>query len=154
MGTTTTGRRPLQFATLAEVMPDVDRLLQGHRTVGRWSLAQICNHLAQTLIYSIEGFPDRAPWLLRRTFGAFAKRHVLATGVIREGGKLPERYLPRPGLDDRAEAEALRGALHLYSAHPGPLADHPLFGPLDRAEWTRIHCVHSAHHLSFAHPLT
>ena len=42
-------------------MPEVDRLLQGHRTVGNWSLGQICNHLAGSFIYSVEGFPAQGP---------------------------------------------------------------------------------------------
>ena len=71
---------------------------------------------------------------------------------MKEGIKLPEKFLPRPGLDARAEAEALRGALNVYSAHAGPLADHPMFGPLSRDEWTRLHCIHCAHHLSFVQP--
>jgi hypothetical protein len=54
-------------------MPDVQRLLAGHRTVGRWSLAQICNHLAASITWSVEGFPDRpAPWLVRVTLGNLA----------------------------------------------------------------------------------
>lgn len=148
----TAERRPLHFAGLAEVMPEVDRLLAGHTTVGRWSLGQICNHLSQALIGSIDGFPEKAPWMLRKTIGPIAKHQVLTSGRMPEGVSLPEKYLPRPGLDARAEAEALRGALHLYSAHTGPMADHPLFGPLDRGQWTRLHCIHCAHHLSFAHP--
>ena len=50
--TTKTERRALSFTSLAEVMPEVDRLFQGHRTVGNWSLGQICNHLAGALIYN------------------------------------------------------------------------------------------------------
>ncbi len=145
-------RRPLNFTSLAEVMPEVDRLLQGHKTVGNWSLEQICNHLSGALIYSVEGFPVRAPWLIRKMLGPIAKRDVLGKGRMREGLKLPEKFLPRPGLDARAEAEALRGALKVFSAHAGPLADHPMFGPLNRDEWTRLHCIHSAHHLSFVQP--
>jgi hypothetical protein len=152
MVTITTGRRPLRFDSLDEVMPDVDRLLRGHRTLGRWSLGQICKHLTGGIVGSVEGFPGRAPWLLRMTLAPIIKRQILATGRMREGVKLPEKFLPRPGLDDRAEAEALRGALQLYAAHTGPMADHPFFGPLDRDTWTRIHRIHCAHHLSFALP--
>jgi hypothetical protein len=154
-GTTTPGkteRRPLAFATLDEVMPDVDRLLQGHRTIGRWSLGQICNHLSDALVLSVQGFGVKAPWILRKTLGPIAKRELYSTGRMREGIKLPEKFLPKPGLDARAEAEALRGALLAYSRHTGPMADHPMFGPLSRDEWTRLHCIHCAHHLSFAHP--
>jgi hypothetical protein len=145
-------RRPLGFGSLSEVMPEVDRLLEGHRTVGNWSLGQICNHLAGALIYSVEGYPVKVPWLIRKTLGRRFKREFFRTEQMREGIKLPENFVPRPGLDARAEAEALRAALTMYSAHTGPMADHPMFGPLSRAEWTRLHCVHSAHHLSFALP--
>ncbi len=44
----TEGRRPLRFHSFDEIMPDVERLLAGHRTVGHWSLGQICHHLAST----------------------------------------------------------------------------------------------------------
>jgi hypothetical protein len=145
-------RRVLSFSSLSEVMPDVDWLLQGHTTVGRWSLGQICNHLASGVVGSVEGFPGRAPWLIRVTLGPLAKRQLFATGRMRAGMKLPEKFLPRPGLAPRAEAEALRAALSLYSTHPGPPADHPLLGPLGRDEWTRLHCIHCAHHLGFALP--
>jgi hypothetical protein len=152
MAKTTPGRRPLAFATLDEVMPDVERLMEGHRTIGHWSLGQMCNHLADSFTMSVEGFPVRVPWLIRTLFGPVAKRQLFGTGRMQEGIKLPEKFLPRPGLDARAEAEALRGALKVYSAHTGALADHPMFGPLDRETWTRLHCIHCAHHLSFALP--
>jgi hypothetical protein len=147
-------RRPLTFATLDQVMPEVDRLLQGHTTVGNWSLAQICNHLSASLVSSIEGFEVRAPWLLRQTLGRVLRRRVLRTGTIPEGVKLPERILPRPELDPRAEAEALRAALQLYAASTDAPAPHPMFGRLSRADWNRIHCIHCAHHLSFVLPQT
>jgi hypothetical protein len=145
-------RRPLAFSSLSEVMPEVDRLLQGHRTGGNWSLGQICNHLSHSLIYSVEGFGVMAPWLIRKMLGPIFKRQLFKTGKMGEGIKLPEKFLPKPGLDARAEAEALRAALQSYSAHAGSMAVHPMFGPLSRDEWTRLHCIHCAHHLSFVHP--
>src|SRR4051812_23807270 len=145
-------RRELSFSSLDEVMPEVDRLLEGHTTTGRWSLGQICSHLSTAMQYTVEGFPEQAPWLLRRTVGPVAKRQVLGSGVMPEGVKLPEKYLPKPGLDPRAEAEALRASLRYYLAHTGPLQDHPLFGSMSRDEWDRYHAIHCAHHLSFARP--
>jgi Protein of unknown function (DUF1569) len=145
-------RRPLEFSSLTEVMPEVDRLLERHRTGGNWSLGQICNHLSDSLIYSVNGFGVKAPWLIRMTLGRIFKRQLFQSGQMRAGIKLPEKFLPKNGLDSRAEAEALRAALERYSAHAGSLADHPMFGPMNRDEWTRLHCIHCAHHLSFVHP--
>ena len=69
-----------------------------------------------------------------------------------EGMMLPKKFWPKPGLDARAEAETLRASLHIFAAHAGPVADHPMFGPLTYAEWNRMHTIHCAHHLSFVQP--
>ena len=42
-------RRTLRFDRFDDIMPDVERLLAGHATVGAWSLAQICRHLATVM---------------------------------------------------------------------------------------------------------
>jgi hypothetical protein len=145
-------RRSLEFASLDRVMPDVDQLLAGHTTVGHWSLGQICNHLTQSLTWTVEGYPKLVPWLVRKTVGPLLLKRILRTGRFPDGIKLPARYLPKPELDDRAEAEALRAALWHLAAHSGPLADHPMAGPIPRADWERFHCIHCARHLSFALP--
>ena len=60
--------------------------------------------------------------------------------------------LPGEALDEREEAEGLRQAIAHYKASPGPVVPHVLLGPLIRSEWDRFHCIHAAHHLSFAVP--
>ena len=147
-------RRALSFSRLDEVMPDVDRLLDGHRAVGNWTLGQVCNHLAWTIRLSVEGFPAKAPWIARVTVLRFVKRWVLSKGRIPAGGPLPKRFEPKSGLDDRAEAEALRATIRLFAAEAGPLAEHPYFGRLNVDEWNRFHCIHCGHHLGFLRPGT
>lgn len=149
---TNPARRPLTFGSLDEVMPDVDRLLEGHTTVGSWSLGQICAHLARAIDCSVDGFTEKAPWLVRKTVGRLALWWVLRRGRFPQGMRAPQAYQPGPGADARSEAEALRAALGRFAAHPGPLAEHPLAGPVPREVWERFHCIHCAHHLSFALP--
>ena len=146
-------RRPLAFASLDRVMPDVDRLLEGHTTVGDWSLGQICNHLTQSLTWTVEGFPKLTPWFVRKTIGPLLLRRILRTGRFPDSIKLPNAYLPKPGLDDRAEAEALRAALWHFASHSAPLSDHPMAGAISQADWERFHCIHCAHHLGFVLPI-
>jgi hypothetical protein len=147
------GRRTLTFGGLHEVMPEVDRLLAGHRPAGNWSLGQICNHLGSTLLCSVEGFPEAAPWPVRATLGRLFKRKVLRSGVMPTGVGLPEKFVPKPDLDARAEAEALRAAINAFSSHRGPVASHPFFGPMTYDDWARLHTIHGAHHLSFLLPV-
>src|SRR3954469_19068001 len=118
---TTAARRPLSFNSLDQVMPDVDRLLPGYTKVGNWSLGQICNHLCIMIVGSVEGIPDKVPWIVRKTIAPVFWRRMVKTGQMPEGIKIPEKYRPKPDLDDRAEVEALRAALRLFAAHPGPM---------------------------------
>ena len=147
-------RRKVTFASLDEVMPDVDRLLRGHTTVGNWSLGQICSHLAQALHFTIDGFPPEAypPWIIRKTIGRFLLWRILRVGRFTEGLKMPTKYEPAPGADARVEAESLRAAVQRFAAYSGPLAEHPMKGAVSRAVWERFHCIHCAHHLNFAIP--
>jgi hypothetical protein len=43
------GRRQIVFHRLDEIMQDVERLLAGHSTIGRWTLAHILNHLTNSI---------------------------------------------------------------------------------------------------------
>ena len=119
-------RRTLEFARLDEVMPEVDRLLAGHATVGNWTLGQICNHLASTYRMSMEGFGVQMPWLFRATLGRVFKKKIFAERRMKAGIKVPGRFLPQPGLDDRGrETEAaLRASIAYYTrshpSSPGP----------------------------------
>lgn len=145
-------RRQLKFDSLDQVMPEVERLLAGHVTVGRWSLAQILNHLAQTIQVSMDGGPDKYSWAVRRLVGPLLRRLSLWFNWIPAGVRAPKMYLPRPGGAADKEAEALRAAMARFASHPGPFDEHPLFGRMTGAQWRRFHCVHCAHHLSFALP--
>ena len=146
-------RRELKFATLDEVMPDVERLMSGHTTVGQWSLGQICNHLAMALRIPVHGYDGPLPpWFIRKVLAPFALKRLMGSGTMKTGIKVPEVFLPKPGLEARDEAESLRAALAAFAAHHGKFRDHPFFGPMTAEQWTRLHCIHCAHHLSFALP--
>jgi hypothetical protein len=148
----TATRRALRFASLDQVMPDVDRLLAGHTTVGRWSLGQICNHLELAIRLSMDGDPVKAPWLVRRAFGPVAFRLSLWLGWMPEGVQVPAVYLLRPGLDAAHEAAALRAAIERFGSFTGRFDEHPVLGRLSPSRWERFHCMHCAHHLSFVVP--
>ena len=146
-------RRDLHYGSLNEVMPDVDRLLRGYTTVGRWSLGQVCRHLAEALRLTVEGKPIRGYGWLRWTIGPLIRGRFLRNGRMPSGLKMPTASLaPPPGLDDRAEAEALRASLRYFLTAELPNRTHPILGTLSPQQWRRFHCIHCAHHLSFVLP--
>lgn len=147
----TPGRRNLRFETFDDVMPDVERLLLGHTTVGHWSLAQICRHLS-TVMRRIVDLPASTPSDPSQWFPEQKKRQVFESRQIPEGLPAPPEIVPSETLGDREEADALRATLDYYRASPGPVVPHRFFGPLTRDEWDQLQLVHFAHHLSFAVP--
>ena len=147
----TPGRRTLRYESLDEVMPDVERLLEGHTTVGTWSLAQICRHLA-TVMRRVVDLPASTPHDPSKWVPEEQKRQVLESGMLPEGMPGPPEIMPTDTLGEREEAEDLRAAIAHYKASSGPVIPHRIFGPLTKAEWDRLQLIHLAHHLSFAIP--
>ena len=141
--------RELQFSSLNDVIPEVDRLMAAHRTLGNWSLGQICNHLAATMRLAVESPAKRAPWIVRKLIGPALFRCILRKGRLRPGVKSPAMLIPRPGLDDRAEAEALCDTIQLLMDRLPDPVDHAFFGKVARADYLRLQCMHCAHHLGF-----
>ena len=151
-----TDRRDLAFERLDDVMPEVERLLLGHETSGRWTLGQILHHLAQSIRLSVRDVrpsqaqppePDQA-----RRFEV-RRRRFFRTGRFPEGVEIPhEALLPPLDADEQVESESLRKSLRLLEKSRGPFPSHPYLGPLTREEWHSFHRIHCAHHLGFVSP--
>ena len=81
-------RRTLEFASLTDVMPEVERLLAGHVTVGAWSLGQICHHLATAIRLTVDA-PIRRREATREQ--DVARRLFFRSGEFPEGMEAPIR---------------------------------------------------------------
>ncbi|MFQ5494461.1 MAG: DUF1569 domain-containing protein [Phycisphaerae bacterium] len=146
------GRRgTLIIPNLHDVLVLVDALTPDQRTIGHWSLGQICKHLADSIHGSIDGFDLRRHRIKRFFFARsllwFTYRYGIPAGYTVDPKLAPPGDI---GLDE-AIGE-LRDAIQRYQRHAGPLHAHPLFGRLSRPAWDRLHCFHCAHHLSFVLP--
>jgi hypothetical protein len=143
-------RRHLAFDRIEDIMPDVDRLIAGHATVGRWTLGAICDHLARTINLALDS-PSADALATREQV---VKRRLFFRAPAFPEGQTPplSAQIPTPDADPIAASESLRAALARLAAHDGPFPAHPFLGPLTRGEWLLFHARHAAHHLSFAVP--
>ena len=146
-----TQRRALRLADVAQIMPEVRRLVPAHHTVGNWSLGQICRHLVASVIGSMEGF-DLRNHRVKRFFIRRKMLEVALTKGIPPGWTVDPNLTPPSYVNLDEVVEALAGAIERYQRHKGKLHAHPLFGELSGEVWDQVHCVHCAHHLSFAVP--
>lgn len=137
------------FATTADALRTLQALkARPPKTSGAWDLAQVLHHAAQSVEYSLSGFPQPKPAWFRSTVGPLAFSVFSARGRMRHG--LDE---PIPGAPAIAAGQPLDGAvdrlvaaLRAFEAHTGPFAPHFAYGALDKPAYTRAHLMHLANH--------
>ena len=149
----TSGRRTLVFDGFDAIPVEVDWLLTTpHTTVGQWSLAQVCEHLAVVTRRLVDA-PASTPFDPSQVCSPEEKARVFASGLLPEGIPLAPNMASPTARDAREQAAAFRDALAHYAASAtGPVLMHRVFGPLSKDEWDHLVRMHCAHHLSFVVP--
>jgi Protein of unknown function (DUF1569) len=136
------------FPTFASAMSAIEALSKGRKHTGAWTLAQMLNHAAQSIDYSIDGFPEMKSALFRKAVGGVAFAVFQARGKM--GHTLNEPIPGAPALDAQAPLEPAiaraLAALRRFEAYSGALAPHFAYGELDKAQYTRAHLMHLANH--------
>jgi hypothetical protein len=145
----------LRFASLAQAQQALQRLRAGAASAlpspaAGPSLYQVLVHCAQSIEYSLTGYPVMKPALLRATIGPLVLRLFLMRGAMRHNLAAP---VPgAPALSEQGELaaawERLAAAMERFLAHTGPLCAHFLYGSLSKAQYERVHAMHLADHLS------
>ncbi len=127
---------------------------------GKWTPAQIVEHLALALEMSAATFAARRakePMARRGTTlrEKIGKVFTFGLGWFPPGRKAPEGTTPAPRVDGPAAETHFRAALAAWEALERDLlparrrdlfVKHPRLGDLTLEEWGRFHLVHARHH--------
>ena len=147
-----TGRRTLEFSTMADILEDVKYLDSGDppRAIGNWTSAQIVQHVAKLVGYSLDGFPVPKGPLLPRIVLRFM-RHSALTKPMRPGIMFPHRFgflAPDKAIAWEEAVDTLRRNIARVDTekmkHPSPI-----LGKLTHEQWVQMHCRHAEMHFSF-----
>lgn len=128
---------------------------------GKWSSAQILEHLYLTYEGTVKGFErclHEGKPLARTPVLKDRMRTFLVTGLMHlpEGRKAPEPAQPRSLPADevmREIAPQIRRMDELIArceerfGKRKRMLDHPILGPLTARQWRKFHWVHGRHHL-------
>ena len=119
------------------------------RSLTPWSLPHVIEHAAQSVEYSIDGYPAlRGTWF-RASVGALAFRTFSRLGRMQHDTLEPIPGAPElVSTDLQASARRLRDALQRFEAQPERIAfgPHFAFGTLNKADYRRAHLMHLADH--------
>jgi hypothetical protein len=137
------------MSSLAEARVELPKLdWPRARTQGAWSAGQVLAHCAQSIEYSLSGFPRNKPWLFRAVIGKL----VLAK-FLRQGFMNHDLEAAIPGAPALAPTDAAAGLARLlqaiddFEAH-NRFAIHFVYGSVDKSRYDRIQALHIANHLA------
>ena len=118
------------------------------RMTGVWDLAQVLHHTAQSVEFSMAGFPALKPVWFRATLGAYAFSLFNSRGAMSHNLAEPIPSAPEiaPGQPLIPAVDHAIAALRAFDAHMGPLQPHFAYGALDKPAYTRAHLMHLANH--------
>ncbi len=139
-----------RFKTWKQARQAVFDLLFGAPQLSQspWSLAQLLQHLAQSIEYSVRGFPELKPAWFRATAGQAAWAFFDARGSMSHA--LDEPIPGAPALDAelslKLAVQRLLAAMDAFAAHTGEYAPHFVYGRLSREDYQRAHLMHLADH--------
>ena len=154
-----TDRRRLRFASLDDVIADVERIVAADRAgnlrrTGNWTAGQCFGHLAAWMTFAYEGFPMRRPpwfirWLIRRKKAKYL--HEGMPAGVRIPGVKGGTAATEP-LSIEEGAARLRRAIQRLKSNEPEKFESPAFGPLSHEERVALNLRHAELHLSFLHP--
>jgi len=144
--------RQLVFPSLDEALRELDRLAKAEplKPATAWSWPQTLDHCAQSIEYSMTGFPQAKSQVFQRTVGTLAFNVFAWRG--RMSHDLAEPIPGAPPLDAASDGAAagarLLRAVQTFQKWTDPLRPHFAYGALGKAEYARAHAMHLANHFS------
>lgn len=141
----------IMLKNLDEALAELDKLAQSQNVkIVNWSVYRILQHCAQTIEYSMTGYPQQKPKLLQWTIGKLAISKFLRQGYMKHNLAAPVPGSPAL-IAEGTPAEGLelvRNAIVKFKQFDAPFQPHLLFGNLTKSQYDQYFAMHIADHLS------
>jgi Protein of unknown function (DUF1569) len=152
---------------LQKALEEIQRATQGMSTeelawhpVGKWSSAQILEHLTLTFSGTVKGMQrvlaSDGTGSRKRTLKNRLSAFIVADlGYFPSGRKSPDMAVPSSGNPDMAVENIVRNLTEMdvvlteveQKKGPNARVPHPVIGPLKISQWRRFHLLHTRHHM-------
>lgn len=136
----------LALDLMLDKLDDLSR--QPLQTTGAWDAFRTFNHLAQSVEFSMSGFPEQKPPLFQNTVGQLAYRVFSARGEMSHG---LDEVIPGEVVADGGPARAglmrLKSALVAFRGYEAEMKPHFAYGSLSKDDYAIAHVLHINNHL-------
>ena len=116
---------------------------------GAWNLSEVFEHCAQSVEYSMTGYPEHKPEWFKQTLGKTAYSVFAAKRAMSHA--LDEPIPGAPALGSMANMSAalqrFRQSLIDFKQYQGELLPHFAFGALTKQQYEQAHVMHFNNHL-------
>lgn len=146
--------------TIDAVLAKIDALSKQSLTVtGAWSLNQFFDHCAQSVEYSMTGFPEHKSAAFKNTLGNLAFAAFSVQGQMTHA---LDEAIPGAPMIDALEINTLESTLSIneqafarlkkslyeFQRYQGELAPHFAYGALSKQDYELAHAMHFYNHLA------
>ncbi len=144
--------RLLYFKDFDECMLEVEKiqLATELKIEGDWTLYQNLVHCAQSIEYSMTGYPQNKPKLFQNTLGALIFKQFENQGYMRHNRNKPipgANMIDPNGNNDEAIGR-LKKAIVDFDNLNRELKPHFAYGRLNKTRYAEAHCMHLADHFA------
>jgi hypothetical protein len=136
--------------TIAVALKKLDKLSrQEILSSGEWSPYQIFTHCAQSIEFSLSGFPEHKSEFFKNTAGQLAFSAFSTKGQMTHSLSEPIPGAPRIELvpDIQSALNRFKRSLIDFQQFEGKLAAHFAYGELSKPDYERAHVMHFYNHL-------
>lgn len=115
-----------------------------------WSPSEVFNHCAQSIEYSMDGYPELKPAWFRHSIGPTAFAVFSTRGAMRHPlhEAIPGAAMLTEPATTALALQRLQAAFERFASHRGELRPHFAYGVLDHGEYAQAHVLHLYDHLS------
>ena len=141
---------PLKLISLEQAGKELARLREaGEVYAPNWGVSEICLHCAQTIDYSMTGYPVMKPPIIRNTIGKIAIRKFMRQGYMSHNltAHVPGASKLDISVSSSEAIQTLMDVMNRFENYSEPLKPHLLFGSLTKADYSQYFAMHIANHL-------
>lgn len=145
--------RKLKFTRLEDALKELESIASAKKVIvsGTWDLAQILTHCAESIEYSMIGFPKHKPAIIRKTIGRIVFKKFSSQGYMSH-----DLNAPIPGAPSVSTGNSLKDSVNRlikaigdFKSFKGEYKIHFVYDSLTKEEWEKAHAMHIANHFSF-----